>query len=41
MVCTMRIYSKKRIQDAVNIKPERHYLNENMYIKRNMTCIGG
>ena len=32
---------KKRIQDAVNIKPERHYLNENMYIKRNMSCIGG
>ena len=32
---------KKRIQDAVNIKPERHYLDENIYIKRNMTCIGG
>ena len=32
---------KKRIQEAVNIKPERHYLDENIYIKRNMTCIGG
>ena len=32
---------EKRIQQAINIKPERHYLNENIYIKRNMSCIGG
>lgn len=32
---------KKRIQEAVNIKPERHYLNENQFIIRNMSQIGG
>ncbi len=32
---------EKRIQEAVNIKPERHYLNENQFIIRNMSQIGG
>ena len=32
---------RKRIKYAVNIKPERHYLNENQFIMRNMSQIGG
>lgn len=32
---------RERIRDAVFVKPERHYLDENKFIKRNMSQIGG